>query len=119
LVKFSVQSFSVEHIVPLARGGGSSLDNLALACQGCNGHKSAKTAGLDPATAKVVPLFHPRRERWADHFVWSEDFSTVIGRTPTGRATVEELQLNREGLVNLRRLLYPAGEHPPPDPKAE
>ncbi len=32
--------------------------------------------------------------------------------TPTGRATIEALQLNREGLVNLRRVLYAMGEHP-------
>ncbi len=33
--------------------------------------------------------------------------------TPTGRATVSELQLNRPGLVNPRRALYTLGEHPP------
>jgi hypothetical protein len=26
---------------------------------------------------------------------------------------VEALQLNREGLVNMRRVLYAIGEHPP------
>jgi hypothetical protein len=34
--------------------------------------------------------------------------------TAIGRATVEALQLNRQELVNLRRLLYAAGEHPLP-----
>jgi hypothetical protein len=34
--------------------------------------------------------------------------------TATGRVTVETLQLNRQELVNLRRLLYAAGEHPLP-----
>ena len=33
--------------------------------------------------------------------------------TPTGRATANALQLNRESLVNLRRILYGMGEHPP------
>ncbi len=47
------------------------------------------------------------------HFAWSADFSLIIGLTPTGRATVEALQLNREGVVNLRRALYALGEHPP------
>jgi 5-methylcytosine-specific restriction endonuclease McrA len=32
-----MQSFSVEHIVPISQGGNDMLDNLALACQGCNG----------------------------------------------------------------------------------
>lgn len=42
-----------------------------------------------------------------------EKYTLVIGRTPTGRATVEKLQLNREGVVNLRRLLVTMGQHPP------
>ncbi len=115
-VKYSVQSFSVEHIIPRAKGGDHLLDNLALACQGCNGHKHVKTEVTDPITSKEAALFHPRRQKWKDHFVWSDDFTYIIGRTPTGRATVEALQLNREGLLNLRRLLHPVGEHPPSDP---
>jgi len=89
------------------------LDNLALACQGCNNHKYTKTEGYDPVTGDMVPLYHPRRQRWRDHFAWNEDFTLIIGLTPTGRATVETLWLNREGLVNLRRILYALGEHPP------
>lgn len=114
-VRYSVQSFSVEHIIPIAKGGRSSLENLALACQGCNGHKYTKTSGRDPITERTVPLFHPRRQHWREHFVWSDDFLIIIGQTPVGRATVEALHLNREGLVNLRRLLYPAGELPATD----
>ena len=38
-VAFSAQSFSVEHIIPRHKSGPTSLDNLALACQGCNGSK--------------------------------------------------------------------------------
>ncbi|MEE8522291.1 MAG: HNH endonuclease, partial [Thermoanaerobaculia bacterium] len=104
-VRFAVQSFSVEHITPLVKGGDDSLDNLALACQGCNGHKHAKTEARDPVSRREVPLFHPRRQSWNDHFVWSSEFALVIGRTPSGRATVEALRLNREGLVNLHFIL--------------
>jgi hypothetical protein len=43
----------------------------------------------------------------------SDDFTLVIGLTPIGRATIKALQLNREELVNLRRVLYAMGEHPP------
>ena len=86
-----------------------------MACQGCNGHKYTKMSGRDPVTGTTVPLFHPRRQRWRDHFVWNDDFQFIIGRTPIGRATVEALHLNREGLINLRRLLYPAGELPATD----
>jgi len=111
--RFAMQPFSVEHIVPRSRGGKTTLDNLALACQGCNNHKYTKTEGRDLVSGGIVPLYCPRRQRWRDHFSWNEDFTRIIGLTPTGRATVETLRLNREGLVNLRRILYTMGEHPP------
>jgi hypothetical protein len=109
----SSQPFSVEHIVPKARGGTSTADNLALACQGCNNHKYDKIAVRDPAGGDMVPIYHPRRDRWHDHFAWSDDFALVLGVSPTGRGTVVALHLNREGLVNLRRVLYLTGKHPP------
>jgi hypothetical protein len=111
--KFATQPFAVEHIMPLSRGGKTVLDNLALACQGCNNHKYTKVEGIDPITGNLAPLYHPRQQKWQDHFSWSRDYTLVIGLTPTGRATVQALQLNREGLVNLRRMLYEVGEHPP------
>ena len=114
-VGFSTAPFTVEHIHPKSLGGPTTLENLAFACAGCNGHKATKTRALDPETGAAVPLFHPRRQRWENHFKWSEDATLVIGLTPTGRATVEALRLNRPGLVNLRRVMRLAGEHPPQD----
>ena len=67
----------------------------------------------DPVSGELIPLFHPLKQKWRDHFMWSDGFTLIIGLTPTGRATVDALQLNREGLVNLRRILYSMGEHPP------
>lgn len=112
-LRFAIQSFSIEHIIPRSRGGRDTEGNLALSCQGCNNHKYNRIECLDAVTGKRVSLFNPRSQKWRDHFSWNEDFSLVIGVTPTGRATVEALRLNRSGLVNLRRLLYEAGEHPP------
>jgi hypothetical protein len=86
---------------------------LALACQGCNNHKYVKTEGYDPVRGELVPLYHPRRHDWSDHFRWSDDFTLMLGVTPIGRATIETLQLNRIGLVNLRQVLYALGEHLP------
>ena len=112
-VRFAMQAFAVEHIGPRSREGANALDNLALACQGCNNHKYNKTDANDPITGKCVPLFHPRQQRWQDHLAWNEDCTLIVGMTPMGRATVATLQLNRPGLVNLRRILHAAGEHPP------
>lgn len=111
--RFAMQSFSIEHISPTSKGGLSVENNLALSCQGCNNHKYNKTEGYDSISTQIVTLFHPRQHTWTDHFVWNEDYSLIIGITPIGRATVDTLQLNRDGLVNLRRVLYQMGEHPP------
>lgn len=114
--QFALQPFSVEHIAPRSRGGPTEAENLALACPGCNAHKYNKVEGVDPVSGELVALHHPRRERWRDHFAWSPDFTLIVGLTATGRATVEELRMNRDGAVNLRRLLYAAGAHPPEEP---
>lgn len=111
--RFGTQTFAVEHIVPRYAGGKTILDNLALSCLGCNGYKHTKTHALDPETGQETPLFHPRRQAWADHFAWDETFTLIIGQTATGRATVVALKLNRPELVNLRRALSAVGEHPP------
>ena len=113
---YATQAFSVEHITPRQRGGLTVIENLALACQGCNNHKYTKTESRDSVSGMIVPIYHPRKQSWHDHFAWDSTYTLIIGLTPTGRATVEALQLNRIGLVNLRRILYASGVHPPPDP---
>jgi hypothetical protein len=111
--RYSPDPFSVEHIVPLSKGGTNALDNLSFACQGCNNRKYTSIEAFDPISQTTVPLYHPRQHIWAEHFVWSDDGTLILGLTPVGRAAVEKLQLNRMGLVNLRRVLVEAGEHPP------
>ncbi len=116
---FATQALSVEHIHPRHKGGGSELDNLALACQGCNNFKGIKTTGIDPFTNRRVPLYHPRQQRWGDHFAWNDDFTRALGLTPTGRATIHILQLNRGGVMNLRAALHAVGKHPPEESAEE
>ena len=111
--RYSHDYFSVEHIVPIIEKGSSTEDNLANSCQACNNHKYVFTEAIDPVTGIIAKLFHPRKQEWKDHFSWDESFSKIIGLTPTGRATVERLQLNRTGLVNLRQILVFSKKHPP------
>jgi hypothetical protein len=117
--QYATESFSVEHILPRARGGTTTSENLGLACQGCNNHKYDKIEAPDPVSGQPAPLYHPRRDRWEQHFAWSADFTLIVGLTATGRATVDALFLNRDGVVNLRRLLHTAGKHPPALPDEE
>ena len=112
-MRYSSHSFAVEHITPRARQGQTIEGNLALACQGCNEHKHTKVKARDPLTGKQVSLFHPRRHHWTEHFTWSANDLEILGLTPTGRATVIALQLNRAEVVNLRRILIAFDEHPP------
>jgi hypothetical protein len=51
--------FHIEHIIPQSTGGASDLENLALACPGCNLHKAARITGTDAATGEDVHCFTP------------------------------------------------------------
>lgn len=59
--RFSADTFSIEHIVPISKGGISDEQNLALSCQGCNNFKYISTQAIDPATGENAPLFNPSR----------------------------------------------------------
>ena len=107
--RFSAASLCVEHIIPRSRGGLSDGANLALSCQSCNNHKFTHTTATDAVSGCMVPMFHPRRDRWRTHFKWSTGGTMIVARPAIGRATIELLRLNRDGLVNLRRLLANAG----------
>ena len=110
--EYSPDAFSVEHITPISKGGTDDTHNLANACQGCNNRKFVSTEAVDSLSGAIVPLYHPRQDRWAEHFAWNEDFTLILGLSPTGRATVEKLDLNRNGVVNLRRILHARQLHP-------
>lgn len=111
--KYVLGPLEVEHIVPKALGGRDAEENLWLACRLCNNHKGIQIDALDPVTGQRVDLFNPRRQRWSDHFSWSDDGTQIIGQTACGRATVIALQLNNVIAVMVRREWVAAGWHPP------
>jgi HNH endonuclease len=94
---------TIDHIVAEKHGGTTAADNLALACMICNSRKGSDLASIDEQTGSIEALFHPRRDRWTDHF------RLVRGRieplTATGRATVRLLRLNEPQRVQERELL--------------
>jgi hypothetical protein len=73
LEKWQYVAFTIDHVIPLTQGGDDGLDNLALACFHCNRRKGNLVSIKDLASGDDIPLFHPRRERWQDHFIWSAD----------------------------------------------
>ena len=93
--------FHIEHIVAKQHGGPTELDNLALACWQCNLKKGTNLTSIDPETGELTRLFHPRTDKWSDHFVFrlvesGADRVQIIGSTPIGRATVRLFDMNEE-----------------------
>lgn len=104
------QAMHVEHIDPK---GGDDPDNLCLSCATCNMSKALATSAADPETGAVMSLFNPRIQVWSEHFAWAESATVVQGLTPTGRATISRLKMNRRRVVDARRRWVLTGEHPP------
>ncbi|MCP4361691.1 MAG: HNH endonuclease [Chloroflexi bacterium] len=109
---FAIHTYNVEHIIPRVKDGQTILSNLAYSCSGCNSLKHTKTAGNDPITNEIAPLYNPRQDRWSEHFAWKDNLLQIVGLTATGRTTIAAIQLNRPGLMNLRRALLAISEHP-------
>jgi hypothetical protein len=109
---FSPDPFESDHIIATAKGGSDDLNNLASACSGCNGSKNDAIQALDLASGQIVPLYNPRKDIWAEHFRWNEQYTQLIGISPIGRATIDRLRLNRPSVVNLRIILRQVGEFP-------
>jgi len=104
---FSGLRFHIEHIVARQHGGTDSPDNLALACPECNLRKGPNLTGIDPDTGSITPLFHPRRDRWEDHFACVE--SNLIGKTAIGRTTAWLFEMNSGERLRLRAMLVRLG----------
>lgn len=97
----------IDHIIAQKHGGQTEAENLALCCALCNKRKGSDLASLDPDTGRTVSLYHPRRNRWSDHF--RLEGAQLIPLTPMGRATVRLLQLDHPRRIEERTLLLAAG----------
>jgi hypothetical protein len=77
----SAAQFEIDHILPRSLGGSDQVENLALACQRCNGYRYNFTTGMDAETQTMQSLFNPRQQAWAAHFVWTADGLRIMGIT--------------------------------------
>ena len=105
-------TFHIDHVVPRVAAAPTTIDNLALACVSCSLRKWARQEATDPDTGLPARLFNPRQDDWSEHFRW--EGAVVVARTPTGRATVEALAMNRPLIVAIRWEEAQRGRHPPP-----
>jgi len=94
-------TFHIDHVMPVAERGETTLGNLALACVSCSLRKGARRWVQDPGTGELVLLFNPRPDHWPRYFRWQG--VEIAGVTETGRATVIALAMNRPLILAIRR----------------
>jgi HNH endonuclease len=104
-------TFHVEHVIPWSHGGTSEIDNLALACPSCNLHKSDRVSSALDQNSPAIPLFHPRSDRWSEHFEW-DDYQ-FVEKTNTGVLTIRLLDLNHARRIKIRQAGQMFGLFPP------
>lgn len=106
-----VATFHIDHIVPVVAKGGTTAENLALACVSCSLRKGAKQEFKDPESGEVVTIFNPRQQNWNDHFYWNG--VVLVWLTAVGRAMIAALDLNRSAMMTIRTEESLLGRHPP------
>lgn len=110
--EFDELPFHVDHIISRKQHGATVEGNLALACLACNTYKGPLTAAVSPDTGQHVPLFHPRRDEWSEHFGWQG--AMLVAKTPVGLATIDMLKINLPERVAFRVELRKVGVFPAP-----
>jgi HNH endonuclease len=106
----SAFAHQVDHVVSRKHGGASALDNLAYSCIFCNRYKGSDVAAIDARTGEAVRLFHPRLQRWSDHFFLRGGIIEAL--TPEGHATARLLRFNHAERIVERTILQSAGHYP-------
>src|SRR5687768_9856943 len=76
----------VEHVIAEKHGGTTTAENLAYACALCNRFKGSDLGSIVPATGQLVRFFHPRTDRWSDHFRLDE--AEIVALTEIGEVTL-------------------------------
>ena len=100
--------FHIEHIIAQQHGGTDALENLALACSWCNAVKGPNLSSIDPDSGELTRLYHPRKDRWPEHF--RREGPYILGLTSVGRTTAWLLRFNDTDNLNQRHLLLELGE---------
>lgn len=83
--------FQIDHIISEKHGGPTETENLALACLFCNLNKGSDVGSLDESGI-FSRLFHPRLDRWNEHFRF--EGPRIEGTTTVGCVTAKLLRFN-------------------------
>ena len=101
---------AVDHIISLKHGGATDASNLAYACVFCNRYKGSDIGSIIWATQEFVRFYHPRRDRWAEHFQFQD--ATLAPLTNIGEVTARILGFNDRDRLLERQLLIARGRYP-------
>jgi hypothetical protein len=101
---------AVDHILSKKHGGRTDAENLALCCLSCNQAKGTDLGSIDEESEDLVRFFHPRTDRWSDHF--RIEGEKILGITPRGKATSRILKFNSREQRRARRVLIEANAYP-------
>lgn len=71
--KFPVRELTLDHVMPVSRGGGKSWENLVTACHTCNRVKASRT----PVEAGMPLLTEPIKMKWSPAFDVQVKFDSV------------------------------------------
>ena len=96
--------YHIDHIISEKHGGPTSIDNLALSCPTCNFYKGSDIASYLSGSDILVRLFHPRKDRWSDHFTL-ENSGELSAKSDIATITIRMLHLNEPSYIELRNLL--------------
>jgi HNH endonuclease len=99
----------VDQVIAEKHGGETDAENLALSCTLCNQAKGSDVDSIDPETGDIERFYHPRCDRWSEHFQLLEATGEIEPLTAIGRSTLRLLQMNRPEYLDLRRILLQMG----------
>lgn len=100
----------IDHIISEKHGGVTAASNLAYACLFCNRFKGTDIGSLD-TEGDLVPLFHPRNDRWSDHFRLTASMR-IEPKSAVGAVTVRLLAMNAGERMLERQALHDEGRYP-------
>lgn len=101
--KFTLVEHEIDHVIAVKHGGQTVEENLALCCTLCNRFKGSDIASIDSETGQLTRLFHPRLDRWDEHFEFRD--GEVFALTASGRVTIRLLRMNHTARIRERLLL--------------
>mmetsp|Transcript_1692 Transcript_1692/g.10405 ORF Transcript_1692/g.10405 Transcript_1692/m.10405 type:complete len:182 (-) Transcript_1692:1882-2427(-) len=73
----SQKQLTIDHVVPVSKGGGSTWENLVTACAHCNGKKGNKMLNKSGMKLRKVP-----KEPSGNTLLWQMQQREIMGNTP-------------------------------------